>query len=247
MTDASISQRAAQYQSQSERITDPGQILTLLRRASDARDLLTIVLADSPRPYNSAILKVDPEEGCLLLDELNPPDGHQRLVQTRQLRASCRIRGIELSFQATVTEVGGEAGIAFYRVALPPVLQYHQRRADYRVQVGRGLAIPVYLTIESEGTLEGQLSDLSAGGLSMRLETRRSLERGQRIEQCAIPLPKGEQIRSALEIRYARPEENPKWLRTGARFLNLTRAQQSRIQRFVAQLERELIRKLPRQ
>ncbi|MEJ2687887.1 MAG: flagellar brake protein [Gammaproteobacteria bacterium] len=247
MTDASTSQRPSQYQSQSERITDPGQIVTLLRRASEARDLLTIVLPDSPKPYNSAILKVDPEEGSLLLDELNPADGHRRLVEARQLRASCRIRGIELSFQATVSEVGGDAGIAFYRVALPPVLHYHQRRAHYRVQVGRGLAIPVYLTIESEGTLEGQLSDLSAGGLSMRLETSLPLTRGQRIEQCTIPLPKGEQFRAPLEIRFARPEENPKWLRAGARFLNLSRAQQSRIQRFVAQLERELIRKLPRQ
>lgn len=247
MTDASTPQRTSQYQSQIERLTDPAQIVTLLRRASEARDLLTVILPDSPRRYNSAILKVDPEQGVVLLDELNPPEGHERLVAARRLRASCHIRGIELSFQATVSEVGGDAGIAFYRIPLPQELHYHQRRANYRVQVGRGLAIPVYLTLGTDDALEGQLSDLSAGGLSMRLETGRSLNRGQRVEQCTIPLPKGDQIRSALEIRYARAEENAKWLRAGARFLDLTRAQQSRIQRFVAQLERELIRKLPRQ
>lgn len=247
MKDASTSPSASEYQSQTERIANPAQVVALLRRASEGRELLTVVLPDASRPYNSAILEVDSNQGYLLLDELNPVDGHQRLAAGSQLRASCRIRGVELSFGTTVREIGGESGVAYYRVAMPNELHYQQRREHYRVEVGRGLVIPVYLFLDSDGKVEGQLCDLSAGGLRLRLETTSPVKRGQRIDRCTIPLAKGDELSAALEVRYARFEDNAKWLRIGARFLDLSRAQRNRIRRFVAQVERELIRKLPRE
>lgn len=247
MKDASTSPRPSEYQSQTTRITNPAQIVTLLRRASEGRELLTVFLRDSTRPYNSAVLEVDTDQGYLLLDELNPLDGHQRLAAGSHLRASCRIRGVELSFRTTVSEISGESGVAYYRVPMPEELHYQQRREHYRVEVGRGLVIPIYLILEPDGKVDGQLCDLSAGGLHMRLETTTLLKRGQRIDRCTIPLPKGDEFRTALEVRYARFEDNAKWLRVGARFLDLSRAQRNRIQRVVAQIERELIRKLPRE
>ncbi|HKK14431.1 MAG TPA: flagellar regulator YcgR PilZN domain-containing protein [Gammaproteobacteria bacterium] len=234
------------YQTHNERITHPGQMLSLLRRVQESRELLTVSLSDDPHSYTSAILRVDPDTAHFLLDELKPATGHERLLTAGSLRASCRHRGIEISFIATLQEVGMAAGIAFYRMGLPEVIHYQQRRAHFRVPVGRALALPVHLTLDGQNLGEGEVRDLSVGGLGIRVSGPVPLERGQIVDQCAIAVPDGPSILTQVEVRFISRREDAAPAQIGARFLNLTRRDQNRLERLVTRLERELIRKRSR-
>src|SRR5690606_23153810 len=74
----------ADYQTHGERITNPAQIVRLLERVKENRALLTITIPGINTIYNSAILGISFEQKHLLLDELLPADGHERLINAAE-------------------------------------------------------------------------------------------------------------------------------------------------------------------
>ena len=136
--------------------------------------------------------------------------------------------------------------MAFYRIALPARVQYHQRRAFYRVRIGMGLAIPVLIGGGDLPLWQGRLHDLSVGGIGARLERDARFSVGDTLSSCVIQFPRGTAVSSGLEIRFSKLDENYKQLHIGGRFIDLNSQQRKLIERSVAELERELIRKMPR-
>ncbi|MEO6697378.1 MAG: PilZ domain-containing protein [Gammaproteobacteria bacterium] len=130
-------------------------------------------------------------------------------------------------------------------MSLPEVLHYRQRRSDHRVKVGNAHIIPVHLGLE-ETVVQGQLWDISAGGVSIRLTEPLPypLAQGDIIPSCAINLNPAQAISSGLEIRLLRHDEpRGQWV-LGGRFIGLIPVHRKGIERFVASLDRELCKKL---
>lgn len=234
------------YQSRGEKISDPAQIARLLKNIMENRGLLAITIPGVKHIYNSAILEVPPERNYLLLDELNPTDGHAQLLGATDFHSFTRHRGVEIHFASRLLTVGQEPKGTFYRVAFPETLDYKQRRESYRVRIG--IAQNISVTLENEEALpfKGRVFDLSAGGFGAFISQDAKLRAGQELPKCTIQLPGNKQIVSPVEIRYARPEEQTGELRIGARFLRLGRAERNTIEKFIVALERELIRKMPK-
>ena len=247
MAEPPVADRASQYQGKTEKVTHQPQIVGLLRRIRDQRVLLSVRVPGHDAVFNSLLLEVDPERNLILLDELNPTSGHQLVCETRQLRVHCQCQGVELGFLCTVEIGQGQSGIAFYRATLPESINYLQRRGSFRVRVGMSMSVPVCLPLEAAPTqLEGQLFDLSMGGLGANLGLQTKLTRGQIIESCSIHLPKEESLEVELEIRFVRIHEQHNTQRIGASFRNLGAQQSNRLRRFVTQLEREMLRRKAR-
>lgn len=225
-----------------ERISNPARIVGLLRGLKDGRALLSIAVDGDPALYTSAVLEVNPDHGYLLLDELSPHRGHQRLMKTRRLRVRARLHGIELRFPCAIREIGRASGIAYYYAPLPEQVRYRQRRTHFRVEIGAALIIPVHLTREPEETLDGALYDLSVGGVGAYV-SKSNLKRGDTIPDCVVHIPDAPPLHSALEIRFVRFDEARRKLRIGGRFLNLARPQHKALKRFVAELERKLLQR----
>ncbi|HQU15115.1 MAG: flagellar brake protein [Gammaproteobacteria bacterium] len=225
-----------------ENVTDPTRIVALLRGLMDSHALLSVSIPGEQSLYSSALLEVDPDLGHLLLDELNPRRGHERLLEARKLQVIGRLHGIEIRFPAAVQEIGGAAGIAYYQLAIPGLVRYRQRRTHYRVEVGASLVIPVQLALGPEQLLDGSLHDLSVSGVGAYLASG-TLQRGDTVPACVVQLPDAPPLRSALEVCYVRFDEARGKLRIGGRFLDLTRAQQKCLERFVAELERRLLQR----
>ncbi len=246
--EAAVTQTHSAYQSRAEWITQPERIAGQLDRLQRAHTLLTVTVGGSSDPYNSILLDIDRSGPHLLMDQLHPPAGHEQLLVQRRFRVHARHEGIELSFEGRLTEVITSNGQAIYRVRLPEKLYYRQRRAHYRAQVGRGNTIPVYLLDESESQYSGWLANISVGGIGAHLDakTLEELDQGVLIPTCRFETPDRIEIASGLEIRFVQSEAQGKWLRIGGRFTRLDRQQERAIQRFVAQLDRELIKKKPR-
>lgn len=228
-----------------EKIRDPARIITMLAHIEQDHTLLTVALPGSDSLYNSALLGVSRDTGSLLLDELHPHIGHLQLqvVQCAEIRA--RYRGVELSFTSSLTEVGTTDGVAHYRMSLPELLHYRQRRADHRVKIGNAHIVLVHLSL-GETAVHGQLWDISAGGASIRLTEPlpHRLAQGDIIPRCAIELNPAQAISSGLEIRLVRHDESRGQWVLGGRFIGLTPVHRKGIERFVAGLDRELCKKL---
>lgn len=225
-----------------ERVTDPARILGLLRGLKDGHALLSVAVGGDPALYTSAVLEVNPDHGYLLLDELNPRRGHQRLMETRSLQVRARLHGIELRFPCTIREIGGAAGIAYYYAPLPEQVRYRQRRTHFRVEIDAALIIPVHLARGSEEAVDGALHDLSVSGVGAYV-SESNLKRGDTFPSCVVRIPDAPLLRSALEVCFVHFDEARRKLRIGGRLLNLARPQSKTLERFVAELERKLLQR----
>jgi len=248
MPQGAVSLKESDYLSQVEKITDQARIVTILKHLQQDRTLLTVALPGGQQAYTSALLRINAEQHYLLLDELNPCTGHAQLLITQHASIHARLKGVDVNFTSALQETGGEAGIAFYRMALPKALNYHQRRAYYRVQVGAGQVVPVLVTRRQGESLKGHLWDISAGGAGLRLNygeaLPRPLEQGEIFPACQIRLSTEQEVSSELQICFWQQDDQTKALRIGGRFLALNKPHEKTVERFVAAVDREIRKRL---
>lgn len=246
MAESPVTDPASEYQGKTEKVTHGPQIAGLLKRVRDQRVLLSVRVPGSEAVYNSLLLDVDPARNIILLDELNPSAGHELACKARQLRIRCQCQGVELSFVCPIEIGKGQNGVSFYRAPLPESISYLQRRGSYRIRIGLNMHISVALPVASEARIEGELFDLSMGGLGANLPNRIELAHGQIIESCTLALPNCEPLTAEIEIRFVRIDKANQNQRIGASFRNLNPQQQTQLRRIVTQLEREMLRRKAR-
>lgn len=229
-----------------ELVNEPLRIQNLLKSVLDAHALVTISIPERAEVYNSAVLDIDADKGELKLDELTPDEGHRHLLAARHLSAFARIKGVGLYFEAPLLEVGVEDNIAYYRIKLPELVFYGQKRSHYRVRVGLSAHAGVTLGNADKHIAEGELRDISAGGIGASFAASTPLNIGDVIADCLIELPGGGALHCSLEVRYAKHDTAHHTLHLGACFIGLKPAEERLIRRCVSNLEREALRKQPR-
>ncbi len=230
---------------QGDPIRDPQIIASLLRRIADQRVLLRVTVPGFRSSYNSAILRIDPQQDFLILDELNPRQGHERLIEVRRLNASAAVQGVETRFSADLAEIGDSAGIAYYRLPFPKQVLYVQRRTSFRVKVSMTAPIAAIFEHGEGPSLRGRILDLSEGGIGVEFSQFVTLRPGE-IVPCQMRLPDGRQVGCKLEVRHCSATQDPARVRIGGRFVELQPQRRKALSRLVADLQRELIRKQPR-
>ncbi len=226
----------------------PTQIAHILDGLSRRHALITVRLPESAEAFTSAILKLDRNAGVLLMDELNPAEGHHLLLAQKRLHVSGRLKGIAVAFETSLLQTTEEDGIAIYTVAIPPLLHYHQRRAYFRAVVGVANPVTTFLETRDGRLIEGQVHDISPGGIGARfMEVEADeLQRGQRLETCMLNLPDGHTLQTALEICFVDTSGAPDQVKVGGRFINLSRGHEHAIARFIASLERQRLKTRPK-
>jgi c-di-GMP-binding flagellar brake protein YcgR len=236
---------AGAYEGKTERVEDHQQITALLQRLRDAHALLSVTIPGHPGSYNSAVIEVYPDHGHFVLDELSPQDGHKLLVNSGRARVQARLKGVAISFEAGFQTSGRQDGVAFYNFSLPTLILYQQHRAHYRAKVGHAKRIPIRITRQDGSEVTAELNDISVGGLGMRFSRAlpEGMDRGEVFSSCTVRLPTGDELSCRLEVRFTSVGVTGNVRLVGARFLELSPAQQAAIARFVAQVDRESRRK----
>lgn len=229
-----------------ERLTTPEQIGPVLTHLLDDRKQVTVLVDGSDETYTSSILAVDEGRAILELDELNPRAGHELLAAQRRFRLQTRHKGIDIGFVAEVAAVDSSGGIAVYTVPFPDLVHYHPRRQAYRAEVDLSQRIPVFLELQTGAILQGELRDISVGGVGLELVRRplQPLERGQTVEWCKVRLEDGREIGGNLEICFVSQPRGGQRTRIGGRFLNLRPQDNSALRQAVASLERQRIKRM---
>ncbi len=229
-----------------DHITDANLVASLLRRVKEQRALLTVTVPEVPGSFNSAILELDPDSGRLVIDELKPKSGHERLLQAGRLVARARVRGVEIRFSAALEEAGNESGVAFYRLRWPDAIDYLQKRSSFRIKVS--MTSPLTVLLEGDGgeRFEGRAIDLSEQGIRVEMDSYLSMQPGRQMP-CQLNLPNGSHAACRLEIRHVRTLEATGNIQFGARLVDLPPAQRRDVARLVADIQRALIRRLPKE
>jgi len=226
-------------------ITTPKQIAKLLEKLQKGRVLLTATIKGSDQYYNTAIFRVDQEDGYLFLDELVPREGHTRLCHEMSLQVKTCFRGAMISFPAAVDEINTEDGIPYYKIPFPDAIDYKQRREHHRVSVPADQSIPVHLHTEQRRLVTGDLKNISLGGICFHLSrtASRGIAVGDVISSCVINLPNAQKVTAAIEIRNATDQPHSSLRRLGCRFLELGKKTQQEIQYLVSALDRLELKK----
>jgi len=237
---------AASYEGQTDKITNTARIATILNNLKARRALLRVTMPGSGKQYNSAVLEIDNNAGIMVLDELNPREGHDKLLAAKGFDIHAQLKGVDVNFRCTLADHGTDAGIAYYRVPIPKLVYYRQLRAYYRVEVGLA-HLPVSLHLDNEQTVEGELFDISAGGVCIRLRGGLPpfFKRGFQVPQCDIQLGESDTLSCKLELCYVSKPDNRGRIHVGARFIDMERAQERAVERYVAAIDRQLRRKIP--
>lgn len=220
------------------------QIISLLRRLHQGRCLLAITLTNDKQPYNSALLEINAEQDFIVLDELKPDSGHAALLTQGSCRIRAELKGVTVAFTATLIEAGSRDGIAYYRCTFPNTLHYGQRRAYYRPRVGHANRTTVELELSAGEIATGVLQDLSLGGLRIKLNREIAGLSSNTILPCHLKLPDGTTFECAIEVRFL---SGAPTCQLGGRFEPLPPSQRQLLQKFLRELEREELKKNPRE
>ena len=231
---------------QGDKITDRTLAAAILKRIIDCRALLTVTLPGMSAVYNSAILEINSEQGYLLLDELNPKEGHDKLLELKKLSAMASVKGVEIRFTTTLEKVSLESGISLYQVRFPDIVWYYQKRQNFRITIELGLHIPVQFKLKSGDLIHARLIDISETGIRACTEAYIELEIGAEIPGCEITLPDGTNISSKFELRFKKFNKKDNTLTIGGRFTDFPKASQRELSRKVSAMQRDMMKRLPK-
>lgn len=238
------------YAIEPEHITSRPRLLSLLNRIKDQFSILSVQLPESSSRYTSAVVAIHPEENCLILDEITPSDGHERFLRVKKCTIEVFSKGQGLSFTTTLVSKGLDNGIAYYKVELPPSIYYYLQRTNYRVPLPLNKKTHVLLPGPDELPVEGEVVDLSLGGIGCKIPATRWTERlvpGTDVPSCRFVLGTGEMLTVDIEVCYTAAAKDKKTLHMGARFVDLTKGQQKRLERYIMSVERERLKAASRQ
>jgi c-di-GMP-binding flagellar brake protein YcgR len=231
-------------------VQDDRQIVRLLDELRRERTLLTALLDGGKHAFSTAIIEIRKKDNALILDEFVPEQGNQMMSKGGKLWVLGQLHGIKTAFQTDIRDSGIEDGIAFHRIGIPHSVRHQQRRESFRAVVSMGIRTPVRIRPNDRAPLNGQLRDLSIGGLSVilpLLEELNDLQPGTIVENCEIELPGQGRLSVTAEVRHVRRNANQKNTQIGLAFRDLQPQDQRQLQRSVTHLEREQLRKQPKE
>ena len=230
--------------SESEKITDPARVVPLLEKLAKRRAPLTVKVNGHNEAFTSCVVDVDRHH--VLLDELLPSSGHKLLLSKRVLQVVGKLDGIEICFDTTLERVDTGDKVVTYYTKLPGLLEYGQRRLDFRVRIPmmKKLRVIIEGADGTDGTVfEGVLHDLSHGGAGMIFPEGKPDVRPGLVQDCAIELSADEWLYTSVELRYSKGTSFRNKQLIGARFAGLSSEQVRIIRQHISELQRELLRR----
>jgi c-di-GMP-binding flagellar brake protein YcgR len=225
----------------SQTITNPAKILRLLERFTKGYNPLTVQISGHKALHTSSIVSVNKEQ--ILFDELLPSSGHQLLMTERALQATGKLEGVDVQFATSLKHVDDKDNTLSYYMKLPEIIEYRQRRLNYRVHIPVTLQLSVTIENREGNKIKGALRDLSYGGVGIIILANKTLIQTGEEHECIIELPDGEKICCTAELRYSRNIPSQRTQLIGVQFIGLLPEQSRHIGQCINELERKFIKK----
>lgn len=236
-------QNIAHYEQNVEKIGSLPKIYHILHRLKSSRVVLQCA-QDNLEIFNSAILAVNEYANEITIDEFKPARGHNLLCDAEKFWIKTKIDGIEITFNTRIKQRIAVDNTYSYIIALPQEINYFQRRMDFRINFNYALAPTVLLMTKEQNRFTGKAQDISAGGLKIFITDQipQYLPQGETVPLCTVQLSPRIHIISPIEIRFCEINRSAKSLTLGAKFLGLSKSQETAVAKYVVAVERELRR-----
>ena len=215
------------------------EIIALLRRLTDKRELVRMIFCEGEEAIATAVLEVN--DDSVIIDSAPDPEQLARVLASGSISFDTALERIRIAFFATRIEPCMHDGLPALRIPLPQTMVRLQRREYYRVLTPR-----CSIQIEQEGgppPVSFAVQNVSAGGIAL-IDDEKMLDatKGTEYNHCELMLPGAQSIIATLCVmnccditlyngRMAR--------RIGCAFVNPNAAMLALVQRYVSKLERD--------
>ena len=233
---------------ESIKLTAADDIQHLFKRISTKHSLLSVLIDSSDEYYGSTIIEINNKENYLVIDELYPKDGHEKIQAGTGLMFNTQYQGAFVNFSSIVEAIGENDKAAYYKIALPEEVEYHQRRNTYRIATSVSEPIPITLVNEDDVMIKGELRDISHGGLCIRINdiSHISITSEDYVPTCLIHVENRQKILTSINICHVEKINETGSLRIGAEFANMSKIDRRELEHLIASLERAIIQKIKR-
>lgn len=150
-------------------LTDPSEIAATLDELGQQSAILTVRPDPEGPLFDSTLVRVEPGQQRLYLDELRP-ESKPPLRAGHHLTLFVTHRGVAMRFAVNLERTLLEQGRGLHETSFPAAIQFFQRREIFRVQV------PLYdrrdvriQPLDSASDMVGRLVDLSIKGFCLEI------------------------------------------------------------------------------
>ncbi|WP_169307394.1 flagellar brake protein [Chitiniphilus eburneus] len=220
-------------------VADPIHIEHLLNRLLRHGEIICLYPIGRREPFAiGALLFASDSE--LILDA--PVDATvTELLLTHGACCVSQVRGVKHQFDCLPIQRIQYQGTVALSGPRPTQMLSMQRRQHFRMTLPLNPPVICEIPLAEDNHLQAIVSDLSAGGLKLSAHAPLPILVGQTLFDCRFTLPGFGQIETDLHIEDAQESElrsGAHQLHYGCQFIGLSRADQQKIQRYLAQLER---------
>jgi c-di-GMP-binding flagellar brake protein YcgR len=212
------------------------QVVIRLQQLVEERSFVDVrFLGASNSTYQSLILKVNPIERYLLIDELFPSHGAFFVSPGDEVEVTSVRRGVPVKFISWIKSISLDEtdGYPAYRLALPDSVQAKQRRQFFRVSPDSDSGVKLRIRGADATRLLCTLQDCQ-GNLSDMLRN------SSQLKNSLLGIPGTPDISCDLQVRKFEFRRAPyRHTVVGARFENLSNAAEKQIEQFIVMLQRQ--------
>lgn len=151
--------------------------------------------------FNTYLLKVSPEDGdkALEIDELVPRAGNELAKALGELSLEIDHEGTKARFTVPITRFSGT-----FKTPMPDVIHIDQQRSTKRMRLSDLGTFPVNIYSDGRKMVRATLTDVSVGGLQLRVRTEEGVappfRQGEIIHGIHLPVG-GSEIQIHIELR----------------------------------------------
>jgi len=194
--------------------------------------------------YQSLILKVDPHERYVLIDELFPAHGQFFIAPGDEVEITSVRRGIPVRFHSWVKSISIDEtdGLPAYRLALPDTVEARQRRTHFRLALDADSGVRLRIRAPDGDRLLCTVLNLSQTGLGFSCQGNLSerLRQGPVLRNCLLTIPGQPEIGCDLEARSFEFRKQPhRHTVVGARIDNLAPAAAKQLEQYLVLTQRQ--------
>ena len=225
-------------------MTNRHEIVFYLRQLINDGEPLHVMFDEGRETLLTMPLDLDEDQGILILDWGGSESVNRRLLKSTRATFVANPVGVRNLFHTgPVWEIDYQQRPAF-ATEIPEKYIRLQRRDYFRLILPLTQRRPCSFGVVADGVGKPwQLAviDLGIGGVGLEShETYLPFEKDQVIQQAHVDLGKFGILNFAMEVRYILPvtRAHKQFVRIGCRFLGLSQAQESTLQRFITQVQR---------
>lgn len=226
------------------RIVGARPVAFLLAGFARENDAFSVHFRDGDEMFLSTLLAADAERGRLIFDCSGSPETNRRFLACERSAFVGRPGGVLVQFhvgQAREILFGGSKA---FIVPLPDSVIRLQRREHFRIETPRVNPLEFFGRMPDGGLLRLVVHDISVGGIGADTTVQPAgIEPGLVLPNCHFSLPgDSRDMFFSATVRHVRElssRAGTRLWRIGLQFNDLPTGDQTRIQRYIAKVERE--------